>query len=39
MIDMKEFRNAYPFELSGGMQQRVAIARALANDPKDAIDG
>ncbi|NMA84282.1 MAG: ABC transporter ATP-binding protein [Epulopiscium sp.] len=34
MIDMKEFRNAYPFELSGGMQQRVAIARALANDPK-----
>ncbi len=31
---MKEFRNAYPFELSGGMQQRVAIARALANDPK-----
>lgn len=34
MIDMVEFRNAYPFELSGGMQQRVAIARALANDPK-----
>ena len=34
MIDMKEFRNAYPYELSGGMQQRVAIARALANDPK-----
>ncbi|HLR35456.1 MAG TPA: ABC transporter ATP-binding protein [Tissierellales bacterium] len=34
MVDMVEFRNAYPFELSGGMQQRVAIARALANDPK-----
>lgn len=34
MIGMEEFRNAYPFELSGGMQQRVAIARALANDPK-----
>ena len=34
MIDMVEFRNSYPFELSGGMQQRVAIARALANDPK-----
>ncbi|MPN08887.1 Bicarbonate transport ATP-binding protein CmpC [bioreactor metagenome] len=34
IIGMGEFRNAYPFELSGGMQQRVAIARALANDPK-----
>ncbi len=26
--------DAYPSQLSGGMQQRVAIARALANDPK-----
>lgn len=34
MINMEEFRGAYPFELSGGMQQRVAIARALANDPR-----
>lgn len=34
MINMKEFHNAYPFELSGGMQQRVAIARALANNPE-----
>jgi D-methionine transport system ATP-binding protein len=25
---------AYPSQLSGGMQQRVAIARALANEPK-----
>lgn len=33
MINMKEFGNAYPYELSGGMQQRVAIARALANEP------
>lgn len=33
IINMKEFGNAYPYELSGGMQQRVAIARALANEP------
>lgn len=33
MISMDSFENAYPYELSGGMQQRVAIARALANNP------
>jgi ABC-type nitrate/sulfonate/bicarbonate transport system ATPase subunit len=33
-MGLTEFANAYPRELSGGMQQRVAIARALANDPK-----
>lgn len=33
MVGLTRFRDAYPFELSGGMRQRVAIARALANEP------
>lgn len=31
-VGLKEFKNKYPSQLSGGMQQRVAIARALAMD-------
>ena len=34
IVGLWEFRNRYPYELSGGMQQRLAIARALVNDPK-----
>ena len=33
MVGLSQFRDSYPYELSGGMRQRVAIARALANDP------
>lgn len=31
-VGLSEFRNKYPFQLSGGMQQRAAITRALAMD-------
>lgn len=33
MVDLEDFANHYPKELSGGMKQRVAIARAYAVNP------
>ncbi|MFW9894638.1 MAG: ABC transporter ATP-binding protein [Candidatus Thorarchaeota archaeon] len=32
LIGLREFRNFYPKDISGGMRQKVAIARALAID-------
>lgn len=33
MVQLEDFANHFPKELSGGMKQRVAIARAYAVDP------
>ena len=34
MVQLEDFVNSYPKELSGGMKQRVAIARAYAVQPQ-----
>jgi NitT/TauT family transport system ATP-binding protein len=33
-VGLSDARDAYPWQLSGGMQQRVAIARAVAFEPR-----
>lgn len=34
MVGITEFRNSYPWQLSGGMQQRAALCRVLIHHPK-----
>lgn len=34
LVELSEFADHFPWQLSGGMQQRVAIARALAFQPQ-----
>lgn len=34
LLGLKEFRNRYPRQLSGGQQQKVAIAKALSVEPE-----
>jgi NitT/TauT family transport system ATP-binding protein len=33
LVQLTEFADRFPYQLSGGMQQRVAIARALSFEP------
>lgn len=33
-VGLKDFRDKYPSQLSGGMQRRAELARAMINDPR-----
>lgn len=34
MVELSDYAEAYPTELSGGMQQRVGVIRAMVHDPE-----
>lgn len=34
IVGLKEMKNKFPYQLSGGQMQRVAIARAIAKNPE-----
>ncbi len=34
LVGLRDFRDKYPMQLSGGMQRRAELARALINNPK-----